>query len=183
VADGRPAGLAADSRGPGRLAVHAFCGTHPEARPRPDCAFCGDRAAYRRYLAAGGRDFTMLAPPCPAVPLGELPPSDRFTWEAGLALGEREIAALAAIVGRDTAVTGHVLAGRMREAGRATTTAAAHQAGAALARKGLAIKGQPGDDLHEYVRYEITNQGREWLASYQGARPARPPGTQRQDAP
>jgi hypothetical protein len=84
-------------------------------------------------------------------------------------LSEREIAALAALASRDTAITGNVLAGRMKKAGRATTTAAAHQAGAALARKGLAIKGQLGDDPYSRVRYELTNKGREWITAYRQA--------------
>ena len=83
-------------------------------------------------------------------------------------LSAREIAALAALAEQDSPATGHGLAARMQMAGRPTTTAAAHQAGAALARKGLAIKGQPDGDPHAHVRYEITCRGRDWIASYQG---------------
>jgi hypothetical protein len=82
-------------------------------------------------------------------------------------LSAREIAALAALASNDEPATGGSLAARMRRAGRSASPAAAHQAGAALARKGLAVKAVPvrGD----YVRYEATNQGREWVARYRAA--------------
>lgn len=76
-------------------------------------------------------------------------------------LSERERAALAALAADGTPMIGPCLAGAMSAAGRETTNSAAHQAGAGLARKGLAIKGhRPGSDL---IRYEVTNSGRDWL--------------------
>ena len=80
------------------------------------------------------------------------------------ALSEREVAALSALAEYDAPMQGGNLASKMRAAGRETSSAAAHQAGASLARKGLAIKGIPDVGLH--VQYEITNQGREWVARY-----------------
>jgi hypothetical protein len=82
------------------------------------------------------------------------------------ALSEREFRALLALDGMDVA-TGDGLASKMRAAGRETSRAAAHQAGAALARKGLVLKGHLA--AGDYVRYEITNAGREWIAQYRNA--------------
>lgn len=45
-----------------RLATHAFCGQHHASTPDPDCPFCGDRAAYQAYLAAGGNDYRPKPP-------------------------------------------------------------------------------------------------------------------------
>jgi hypothetical protein len=73
-------------------------------------------------------------------------------------LSDREAAALVALAQAGYAVMGLGLARQMRSLGRATSVAAAHQAGAALARKGLAIKATPVNS--DYVRYEINNQGR-----------------------
>lgn len=60
-----------------RLVNYAECPTHHVDRPDPDCPFCDDRAAYRTYLSAGGRDFTPSFPGTP-VPIEELASSDRF---------------------------------------------------------------------------------------------------------
>lgn len=78
-------------------------------------------------------------------------------------LSAREVAALTALASQGRPVSGKVLAVRMQDGGRETSPAAAHQAAAALTRKGLAIKVQPYD--HLLVRYEITNRGREWIAA------------------
>ena len=81
-------------------------------------------------------------------------------------LSEREAAALAVLVAFGTPMGGNSLAGRMCNAGRSTRPAAAHQAGAALARKGLATKGNyPFPD--SAMKYEATNAGREWIARHQ----------------
>ena len=103
------------------------------------------------------------------VPLPEVPPSDRFAWEAGTGLSEGEISALRVLASRDGPVTGPALAAGMTKAGQRTTAAAAHSAGAALARKGLAVKGQPSGDPGALVRYEITNRGRERAARHEQA--------------
>lgn len=63
-----------------RLASHAFCDQHPASHPEPDCPWCGDRTAYRAYLAAGGRDFRIKAEGR-SVPLAEL---SRRTPEGGI---------------------------------------------------------------------------------------------------
>jgi hypothetical protein len=62
-------------------------------------------------------------------------------------LSARELAALAALARQNAPTTGYVLAARMRTAGRDISPAAAHQAGAALTRKGLAIKGRPATSV------------------------------------
>jgi hypothetical protein len=65
-----------------RLAVHAFCPQHSLSDAEPDCPFCADRAAYWKYLAAGGLDFRMTAPEgARSVPLSELAPSSEFRWK------------------------------------------------------------------------------------------------------
>jgi hypothetical protein len=81
------------------------------------------------------------------------------------ALSARDIAALAALAEDGTPMQGSRLASKMRAAGRDTSPAAAHQAGASLARKKLAIKNIPDPGLH--VQYEVTNAGREWITRYQ----------------
>lgn len=82
-------------------------------------------------------------------------------------LSERELAALTVLAGMSSPVGGERLANRMQAAGRETTPAAAHQAGAALARKRLAAKGRDSCTLR--VRYEITRTGLAWLSSYRAA--------------
>jgi hypothetical protein len=90
----------------------------------------------------------------------------------GIELTEREVAALAALGTLASPATGNKLASTMRLAGRATSPAAAHQAGAALAREGLAVKGTLYGTAGA-VGYEITSTGREWIALYRrlGGRP------------
>ncbi|WP_433520106.1 hypothetical protein ACQP2T_63940 (plasmid) [Nonomuraea sp. CA-143628] len=44
-----------------RLANHAYCDFHPEAKSDPECPSCDDRAAYKAWLAAGGNDFRLFA--------------------------------------------------------------------------------------------------------------------------
>jgi transposase len=73
-------------------------------------------------------------------------------------LSEREAAALLALAALNLPMTGPDLALNMRTLGRNTSTAAAHQAGVALARKGLVFKSDA--DRHNPVRYRITEQGR-----------------------
>jgi hypothetical protein len=82
-------------------------------------------------------------------------------------LSERETAAFLALADHGVPVTGGGLGRFMGAGGRETSTAAAHQAGAALARKGLAIKGNP--DRHGLIRYEITNDGRKLAAVVRSA--------------
>jgi hypothetical protein len=79
----------------------------------------------------------------------------------GIALSEREVAALAALDALANRATGDRLARAMQAAGHTTSVAAARQAGAALTRKGVAAK-----CAGFLVQYEITNQGREWIAQY-----------------
>jgi Domain of unknown function (DUF4314) len=86
-------------------------------------------------------------------------------------LSEREAAALSALADAPNSVNGDGLARRMRAGGRVTSTAAAHQAGAALARKGLAVKAQ--DTFTLIVMYEIAEAGRDLVRLG-----LRPPGTQ-----
>lgn len=58
-----------------RLASHAFCDTHPVRMADPGCPFCADRAAYGRYLTAGGTDTRDLpGPDTQYVTLQELAP-------------------------------------------------------------------------------------------------------------
>ena len=85
-----------------------------------------------------------------------------------LKLSDREIAALAVLARMVGPISGRSLAARMCEAGRPTSPAAAHQAGAALARKGLAVKDNwPLPDSS--MKYEATNAGQAWIARYQAA--------------
>lgn len=73
-------------------------------------------------------------------------------------LSDRATAALLALADAENPVGGDALARRMSAAGRVTTVAAAHQAGADLARKGLAVKRQ--DEYTLRVMYEINSAGR-----------------------
>ena len=82
-------------------------------------------------------------------------------------LSEREIAALVALAPLAMPATGDYLASLMCDAGRDTSPAAAHQAGTALTRKGLATKGRlPGGAS---IRYEATSAGRDWIPGYRAA--------------
>jgi len=55
-----------------RLVNHAFCETHGDANPDPDCPFCADREAYKAYVAAGGYDFRPPPYTGPTVSVHEL---------------------------------------------------------------------------------------------------------------
>lgn len=55
-----------------RVAAYADCEAHRENRPDPECPFCGDRAAYQRYLDAGGRDFRPSPADGPSLSLAEI---------------------------------------------------------------------------------------------------------------
>jgi hypothetical protein len=60
-----------------RLSVHAFCEQHRLSDARPDCPWCRDRAAYRAYLAAGGREMRQAPDPdSRTVALEDLPPAE-----------------------------------------------------------------------------------------------------------
>lgn len=78
-------------------------------------------------------------------------------------LSDRAAAALIALASQSGPVMGARLATLMQALGRATTPAAAHQAGANLAHKGFATKGIPPGF---YVRYVITDAGRALLAEH-----------------
>lgn len=80
-------------------------------------------------------------------------------------LSERQTAALCALAKIDGPATGRDLACAMSAYWRPTSVAAAHQAGAGLAHKGLAQKGNRTEEGH--IRYEITDLGRQIIAGEQ----------------
>lgn len=55
-----------------RMANHAFCDSHPPRDADANCPFCADRAAYCRYLTAGGTDTRDLAVHARHVTIAEL---------------------------------------------------------------------------------------------------------------
>ena len=83
-------------------------------------------------------------------------------------LSDREAAALIALDDLGMAVTGRVLAERMTASGRETTPAGAHQSGAGLDRKGLAVKKHVDGASGLQIGYEITGDGRRAAAGLRG---------------
>jgi hypothetical protein len=61
-----------------RLETHAICPQHSVADAAPDCPWCQDRAAYRKYLMAGGHDYRPR-PEGRGVPLSEIRPAEKIT--------------------------------------------------------------------------------------------------------
>lgn len=84
-------------------------------------------------------------------------------------LSEREAAALLALRDLGNPANGRELAERMTANGRETSPAGAHQSGAGLDRKGLAVKTMVATEYGPQIGYEITDEGRTVAAGLRGA--------------